>query len=274
MPERVSFRQRRAIGIAVTASALGAAAGINWWHEVRLGHAAFFTGSTLLASLVMLMLLGLRRRLPMWPLGHMSVWTQVHLYTGLFAAGVYWLHVPTLIAGGIFESALAVVFLLVTASGVYGIIASRTLPRRLTMVNGEYRYDQLAWHRQQIARSADSILGELREATSLAVLDPFHTQYLKPFFEAPVGPARLIAPSSKRRRRLLHALQDLDRYLESEGRRAASRFAALVRCRDDLDYQHALQWRMRLWVVVHGTLSLVLLGGGILHAVLVWRFAG
>lgn len=274
MPAHLSFRRRRLIGTCATLTALGAVAAIDWMHESRLDHAAFFTGGTLLGSIVLLMLLGVRRRLPMWPLGSASVWTQVHLYTGLFAAGVYALHVPALIAGGVFEAGLATVFLLVTASGLYGIFASRTLPRRLSMIDGEYRFDRVAWHREQIAHSADSVLGELREETSLAVLNPFHARYLKPFFESPVGGTRRIIPTSTRRRQLLAGLRDIDRYLESEGRRAAGRFAALVRCRDDLDYQYALQWRLRVWVVIHAVLSVVLLGGGILHAILAWRFAG
>ena len=41
---------------------------------------------------------------------------------------------PALIGGGIFECGLSIVFWLVTASGVYGIYASRTFPKRLTAI--------------------------------------------------------------------------------------------------------------------------------------------
>ena len=269
-----SFRRRRAIGLTVALLAWLLVAALGWLEASRLGDASLLTGGILLAAVVALTLLGIRRRLPMWPLGSASTWTQIHLYTGLFSTGIYWLHVPSVIAGGWFEGALAIVFCLVTASGIYGIIASRTLPRRLSRIEGEYRFNRAAWHRQQIACSADELLGELREEASLAVLDPFHARYLKPFFDAPLGVARLIVPSSKRRRQLLAALRDLDRYLEDEGRRVASQFASLVRRRDDLDYQYALQWRLRVWVLVHATLSLVLLGGGAVHAVMVWHFTG
>ena len=70
-----------------------------------------------------------------------------------------------------------------------------------------------------------------------------------------------------RRRRLLSGLKDLDRYLETEDRITAGQFATLVQHKDQLDYQFAMQLRLRIWLVVHGVLSIVLLAGAIYHAV-------
>ena len=77
-----------------------------------------------------------------------------------------------------------------------------------------------------------------------------------------------------RRRRLLNGLKELDRYLENDGKQTAGQFAALVRRRDDLDYQFAIQLRLRLWLVIHGIFSIALLAGAITHAALVFRFVG
>ena len=84
----------------------------------------------------------------------------------------------------------------------------------------------------------------------------------------------MIVPSGVRRRRLLNGLKELDRYLENDGKQTAGQFAALVRCRDDLDYQFAIQLRLRLWLVIHSVFSLALLAGAIIHAALVLRFVG
>ena len=81
-------------------------------------------------------------------------------------------------------------------------------------------------------------------------------------------------PTGGRRRRLLSDLKDLERYLESEGRSTAGRFAALVRRRDDLDYQFALQLRLRLWVAFHSILTLALLATSLIHSFMALRFAG
>ncbi len=269
-----SFRNRRRISFAVTLVALALVAGIAWIQHGRLAHASFFTGATLLGSILLLVLLGVRRRLPVLPLGSVSTWTQIHLYAGIFSAGVYAMHVPALVAGGVFECGLSIVFLLVTASGFYGIYASRTLPKRLTVVEGQHRFDRVAWHRVQIAEKARQLLDELTEQAGIRVLGSFYTNYLNPFFSSRPSLAYVLVPSGVRRRRLLSGLKELDRYLESEGRGTAGRFAALVRRRDDLDYQFALQLRLRLWLVVHCVFSVALVIGGIVHAVLVWRFAG
>jgi hypothetical protein len=217
-------------------------------------------------------LFGVRRRIPILPLGSTSTWTQIHIYTGLFAAGVYWMHVPSLIGDGVFEWVLSLVFLLVTSSGFYGLYASRTLPKRLTAVEGQHRFDRVEWHRSQIASHARGLLNELSDQAGMPVLGNYYGKHLNPFFSSRPSLAYVLIPTGGRRRRLLNGLKDLDRYLETEGRGTSGRFAALIRRRDDLDYQFALQLRLRLWVVVHSVFSLALIVGGIIHAVMVFRF--
>ena len=268
-----TFRNRRRIAIAITLLALLIVACILWLQNIRLAQTSFFTGSIVLGSVLLLSLFGIRRRIPILPLGSVSTWTQIHIYTGLFAAGVYWMHVPGLIGNGIFEGGLSIVFLLVTASGFYGLYASRTLPKRLTAVEGQHRFDRVDWHRNQIAQRARQLLDELSEQAGMPVLGSFYGEHLNPFFNSRPSVAYVLVPTGNRRRRLLSGLKNLDRYLESDDRGTSGRFAALVRRRDDLDYQFALQLRLRLWVVIHSVFSMALLVGGIIHAVTAFRFA-
>ena len=266
------FRTRRFIGLSVTAVALMIVWALAWLETSRLGHSSYLTGWTVIASLFLLVLLGVRRRVPMLRLGSVSTWTQVHLYTGIFATGVYVMHVPALIADGTFEFGLSIVFVLVSASGFYGVYASRTLPRRLTAVDGQHRFDQVRWYRDQLATAAASLLEGEEESSTTRVLGIFYTKYLKPFFGARPSLAYVMVPTGGRRRRLLGGLQELDRYLEPSGRQTAGQFAALVRRRDDLDYQFALQLRLRVWLVVHSTFSIVLVFWAIIHAAIAMRF--
>ncbi|GAA5504934.1 hypothetical protein [Novipirellula caenicola] len=268
----IHFRTRRRVSLLVTAIAIGFVVMINRWQQDRLGHASYFTGFTLLATLCLLMLLGIRRRLPVLPLGNISTWTQIHLYSGLFAAAVYVVHVPALIATGQFECTLSILFLVVSGSGFYGLYASRTVPRRLTAVPGEYRFEQIPWHRNEIAAAAGRLLEGSSEEDAMAVLKTFYRNVLNPFFASSPTLAYVMLPTGHRRRRLLSGLRELDRYLEQESRSTAGQFAALVRKRDDLDYQYALQFRLRLWVVVHSVFSLLLFGGAIIHAAVALRF--
>lgn len=268
-----SFRTRRWMASTITLLVFALVAFLAWIEDSRLGNASVLTGSTVLAGVVLLMLLGVRRRLPVLPLGSVSSWTQIHIYLGCFTAGVYLIHVPVVMGDGWFEGGLSLSFLAVTLSGFYGVYASRRLPKRLAAVEGQHRFDRVGWHRGQIAETARCLLDDLKEKSAHPVLGGFYQDYLSPFFLSRPTLAYVLVPSGGRRRRLLSGLRELDRYLESEGRDTAGRFAALVRRRDDLDYQYALQLRLRLWVVVHSTLSIALLVGGIVHGVVAWRFA-
>ncbi|NND97953.1 MAG: hypothetical protein HKN47_11555 [Pirellulaceae bacterium] len=268
----MNFKTRRIIALIVTAVALAAVWMFAWIEESRLGHSSYFTGFTTLATLFVLILLGMRRRLPMWPLGKMASWTQVHLYTGIFASGVYIMHVPALVGGGHFEFALSMVFWVVAASGFYGVYVSRTVPKRLTAVGHEHRFDRVDWNRSQIAELAQSVLEETGKTPAGQVLENFYNDTLRHFFTQRPSFAYVLIPTGNRRRRLLGNLKDLDRYLENDSRVTAGRFAALVRKRDDLDYQFALQLRLRVWLVVHATFSVVLTAAAVIHAVLALRF--
>ncbi len=269
----LSFRNRRKASLIVTSVALAITYAIATLLDGRLSHASFFTGGCVLGCLFVLVLLGVRKRLPVLPLGSAATWTQIHIYVGVFAVGVYVMHVPAIIAKGTFECGLSLAFLAVSISGVYGVWASRTLPKRLTAVEGQHRFDRVAWHRTQIANTAQTLLADLHDASGMRVLGSFYKSYLNPFFGSSPSLAYVCFPSGTRKRRLLSGLKELDRYLEDDSRQAAGRFAALVRRRDDLDYQFALQLRLRLWVVFHSILSIALVAAAIVHAVLAWRYA-
>ncbi len=167
---------------------------------------------------------------------------------------------------------LSILFLLVAGSGtVWNLWQVARSRKRLTAVKGEHRFDRVSLHRQQIAQTASELFGELNEPGGEGVLGSFYNSNLNPFFTSRPSLAYVMVPSGSRRRRLLSGLQELDRYLETEGRSMAGRFAALIRRKDELDYQFALQLRLRLWLVTHCILSVALLAGGIVHAVIAWR---
>ncbi|MGV3484168.1 MAG: hypothetical protein ACO1RT_07110 [Planctomycetaceae bacterium] len=265
---RWSLRQRRLA--SVLATALFAFVWLTGarWIQVRLGHTSAYSGATLLTCLIGLSLIGMRKRLVMLPLWSVSTWVQIHIYTALFACVAFWVHVPAVIGNGWFEGALSWLFLLVAASGLYGVVISRLAPKRLTAVSIQPRFDRIAWHRDQIMVAADAALLELDESSDRSVLESHFQQRLKPYFQSSLSLRYLAHPTSTRRRRLLADLAELDRYLDGSVLAASKQLAALIRHRDDLDYQHAIQLRLRAWVMVHGSLSGVLLLWSLAHAYL------
>jgi len=266
---KLSFRKRRWVAIVSTVAAV-----VVFWklHQIiddRLAHTAFFSGGTLLACILILFVFGLRKRLVMLPLLSVAAWTQIHIYTGLFALAVYLAHVPTILANGFFESSLSLLFLAVSISGLYGIYVSRTAPRKMTAVAGEFRYDQIRWHRQKIYDRATDVLRSLDVTLASPVLATYFRDVLQPYFSGGVAFDFLLVPNSLRRRRLLLGLGELERYLSPEVLPASGELAALVRKRDELDLHFALQWKLRVWLLVHVFLAVMLLIGSFVHVALV-----
>lgn len=272
-----TFRRRRTIALMAVAIAIGLTAWIVSVADAILLHSNVMTGWILMACLLILTAIGVRRRIPILPLASMSTWTQIHLYTGLFCIAVFWMHTPAffrgqVIASGMMEGSLSLLFWFVSGSGVYGLIASRRLPVRLTNVGEQIRFDQIDWRREQIAEQAMMEIQSLQTPASVRVLGEFHQRYLNRYLGCRPSIVYLVVPTSVRRRRILAGLVELNRYLDDEVKTTTGNLAALVRFRDDLDYQYALQWRLRTWVVVHATASLALITMAIIHGVLALRF--
>ncbi|MDM4017997.1 hypothetical protein [Roseiconus lacunae] len=269
----ISFRRRRSIAFAVTIAAVAIVYFAADYERNRLGEPDFVTGFTVFGGIAALMSLGVRRRLMFLPLGSVSMWTQIHIYTGVFTTIVYLMHVPALIGGGMFEAFLSVIFCMVSASGFYGLYISRTLPKRLTNVGKEHRFDRMPWTRNELAKIAEQTFQQIKEPTAKEVIESFYRTTLVPFFGGKPSLAYVLVPTGNRRRQLIGDLGNLHRYLEQEGRSVAGKFAALVRQRDDLDYQFALQLRLRVWIVFHAILSFLLLLCSFIHLFIVIHFA-
>lgn len=271
---QLSFRNRRLAGVLVVAVSCGMLLTASRWMDMHFWRGQIMTGWTLMGCLIALIALGVRRRLPILPLGRVSTWTQIHLYMGLFAIGAYVMHAPRLVANGWFEGGLSILFWFVSGSGVYGVLASRRLPTRLTGIAQDHRFDDVHWHRQHIAAAASDQIAALQQPSTVHVLGEFYDQFLHRYLRARPTLAYCVWPHSRRRQRLLSGLTQLDRYLDDNGRRVAGTLAGLIRRRDDLDYQYAIQLRLRLWVIFHATCSIALLVAGIVHAIVALRFLG
>ena len=262
----ISMRRRRLLACVATLLAIEVFWCCNQIVVSRLGNASLFSGSVLLACLFMLVAIGARRRLMMLPLWSVSTWLQIHLYTGIFACVVFVIHAPRIIANGWFEGILSWLFIAVSASGIYGIFASRTIPRRLTTVPTQPRYERIDWHRDQFRQAACGVYETLTPDSGGDVLADFYRRELQPYFESRLPLSFRIQPSPRRRSALLAELGDLKRYLSDDSLEAANRFSALIRHRDELDYHHGLQWKLRSWVIVHAAISLVLVVWSVVHA--------
>ncbi len=258
---------------AATAATIAIAVGLVWWQRVRISAlrpAAAESGLALFGVVLLLAFYGVRKRIAVVPLGSAAGWLQVHIYAAYLSIVLFLLHTGGRVPGGLLEGALALLFVLVAASGLLGLALSRTLPSRLASRGEEVLFERIPAFRRELREQAEAMIAK----TGSAVLTGFHSDRLAWFLAAPRNGWRHVVQSTRPVGELIERLEDLRRYLDDEEGRVALELAMIIRKKDDLDYHYALQRLLRGWLLVHAPLTWALLPLAMAHAVLANAFAG
>ena len=247
-----------------------------WWRYewLTLRPHAFTSGGLLLSAVVFLAAYNVRKKLTFLPLGSSAAWLKLHLYVGIGAVWLFLLHTSFHIPNGIFETSLAALYLLVTASGLHGLYLTRTIPIRLAALGEEVIWERIPGLRRQVAERAQELVLTARDDSSAGVVTDLYTRRLFRFFESPRDWSYYLRPTSTLRRQLLAELGELKRYLAPVQQQLVDELAGLVARKDDLDYHAALQGWLKCWLFGHvaATYSLLLFAGA--HGVLAHAFHG
>src|SRR5215470_1231577 len=115
-------------------------------------------------------LLGARRKVPTWRLGRATTWMKGHLWLGLLSY-VFILYHAGFAWGGTLTLVLMVLFTVVVASGIYGVLLQQFMPRVMTeRVPLETVYEQIDVIVAQLQADADALVGSV--VGLLPVADP------------------------------------------------------------------------------------------------------
>ena len=94
------------------------------------------------------------------------------------------------------------------------------------------------------------------------------------YFSGPKNFRKHLLESRRPLNALVAELDDLRCYINESERATLEKLADLVRQKDGLDYHHALQSALKLWLFVHLPLTYSLMLFTLLHIVLVFAFSG
>src|SRR5947208_12278441 len=233
---------------------------------------ACLTGWVLFAAMALLAVYNARKKMPFLPLGSSEAWMQVHVYAGFFTVVLFLIHLNFRVPTGWFEGTLAWLYVLVTASGIAGLILSRVLPRRLSTRGGEVIYEAIPAIRNDLRQQAEALV--LGAEPKSQVIAEFYVRQLNVFFAGPQNFWRHLLESRQPLNAVMVELGELRRYLNDQERAVLEKLAQLVRRKDALDYHHALQTALKLWLFAHVPLTYSLLIFSLLHIVLVYAFSG
>jgi len=269
-----SFAMRR--GWWLLALAAGSAAAM-WAHAAflpRLPRLTYLSGWALFLLMLILTCFNARKKLPFLPLLSSAAWLQFHIYAGWFSVVLFGLHLHSRLPRGWFEGTLALLYGLVTVSGIVGLILSRVLPPRLTTLGGEVPFERIRPLRHALKTQVEQLaLGAIPESRSTILAD-FYLRRLKDFFDGPRHFWFHLLEVRRPLKRLLQEMNNLNRYLTEKERATFLEIEALVRQKDGLDYHRSLQLVLKGWLFVHIPLTYSLLLFTVAHLILVFAFSG
>jgi hypothetical protein len=228
----------------------------------------------LLGIVVVLTAYHWRKKLSFLPLGNVSWWLQGHIYLGMLAVVVFGSHVRWRWPSGWFESILYVLFVLVSGSGLVGLVWTRRIPRRLTKLREEFTFERIPEFRHRLRELAHATMHKLLMESPTSALADFYSRSLLPYLAAPVPWRKYAWCTSRTRNRLRSELDGLGRYCTAGERQVQERFSRMIDQRDDLDFHAVHQGRLRAWLFVHVGLTYTMLVAIGVHAVLVHAFHG
>ena len=273
MAQAVTFMQRRQARALLLLLAGGLLLLLYFLFEFRFPRITFVSGWVLLILMFLLTAYNGRKKLPFLPAASSEAWLQVHIYAGLLAALIFGMHLHFRLPTGAFESLLALLFVLVTLSGLGGLWLSRSLPKRLTTVGGEVIFERIPFERKAIRQKVQAIaLASVSKSKSTTIAD-FYAAELDPFFAQPRFFLEHLLDSNIQFNRLLRRTTELNRFLGVNERADMEEILRLLQAKYRLDHHYSLQLALKLWLFIHIPLTYGLLVFSALHVALVYAFS-
>jgi hypothetical protein len=241
-------------------------------------------------SLLMLFagLLSARKQVPTWRLGRAQTWLKGHIWLGLlsvplilFHSGFHW--------GGRLEQVLWIVFALIIASGIFGLVLQQVLPRFMTkQIAMETIYEQIPHVCTVMRADADTMVaavcgplgieqsadsGEEKGKKKAKVAQPaegsgplkdFYLRDVRPFLDGGFDRSTILANET----RASGLFSQVRVMVPPTLHETLDQLAAFCEERRQFAEQSRLHHWLHGWLFVHVPLSMALLVLGVAHAVM------
>lgn len=228
------------------------------------------TGSTLVVIVAILMSLSIIRRMPFFSLCNARFWSQTHIYLGAFSCVIFILHVDRGWPHGIFNTVLFVFFLLMIATGFFGLYCFRSVPKKLVFFGPEMLFEEMPLRYRQLRESAESALEVALGESECRDLKGFYMEHLFDYFCRPLNTWRFICGLSvEQQEGYVRELEMLKRYANEGELACIERLITLIRQKYDLDYCYAQKLLLKRWLYVHIPIAYLFVAFVIIHVTLV-----
>lgn len=234
----------------------------------------FYLGICFLGLILILLAYNWRKKLTFIPLGKSSMWLQFHLYAAILSFFVFLVHIDYSVPNGVFELSMFFIYLIVFLSGVFGLLVSRTFPKRITAHGDELMFERLPIYLNEIRKEAQNLVEFSVEDTKSSKLLELYYKELDPFFANFTNQMSHLFESRRPINRLVRLLDSHSRYLNDKEKVYLAELKTLCTDKDHVDYNYALQGLLKKWFTLHIPFSYLLFIFGVVHGILVYSFQG
>ena len=235
------------------------------WSPAEPAGLAFGIAAAVLMTLEVLY--ALRRRLLIRPLNTGQKWLQAHVYGGVLAALFVLIHAGFRWPHGTFGFVLLALTLLVTLTGVLGVIGQKIVPPTLANMGTEAIYERIP---EQVAT--------LREEATQAVtgasdrLQRFYGSHVQPALAGPAMAWSYLVDVRSDRDRRIAEFDSLRSFVDDADRLRLEQLQTLLVKKIDLEAHYTWQTVLRWWLLVHVPAAMLLYAILVGHIAAVLRF--
>ena len=170
---------------AIAATGLAILGVYTYLADLELQRSEFLTGYTLFAVMLALALFNARKKLSMVPLVRSAYWLAIHVVGGVAAVILFFIHTGSAWPTGGYEQALALIFYLVSLSGIFGYAVQRVYPRRLVRTDFEIIFERIPHELAEIREKAEAEIRTCTEETGSDTLARHYMETLSWYFRRP-----------------------------------------------------------------------------------------
>lgn len=181
----------------------------------------------------------------------MAFWTRLHIATGITLVPLYWLHVGRFWPSGPYEQVLALLFYLVTISGVLGWFLQKTLPQRLTQAGDEIQFERITEAVIDCREQVEQLLQESQQATGSDTLAKHYIENLSWYFLKPRFLLNHLLSGSYHEYWWRGKTRAIERYLGENEKPYLTDLLKLGERKANIDFHYTLQGVLKLWLFVH-----------------------
>jgi len=126
-------------------------------------------GAIAFAIFVFGLLLSLRKRVVLWPIGSVQSWMRAHIWLTLLTIPLVIFHSGFRL-GSPMTTLLMILYAIVMVSGIYGLILQHRIPQMMKeQLPREIIYEQIPYVRSQLFQAAEKLCHSLQMATPIPV---------------------------------------------------------------------------------------------------------